>query len=810
MLSATLGVATAGATVTITGDADTNESRTFIGGESYGSIAVTSPSSISTQELQVGSSRLGVGDLTIDNATVDVLQRGDVGAVGVGRVTLRNGGRLLMAPFQSHVVGGDGYGSIDARGPGTLVDYGTSPFGFQSLSVGGWSQFGGQGLGRGELRFSDGAELRTVDADFGMGGSADVVIDGAGTNWLLRGSAAFGAAELTISDGGRVIALGQDRESSIDLGASGASTTAYLTGAGSSLWLDGVVTVGSSGSAVLRIDDGADLATQSLSIGGQRFGSSGQFSASGIVELTGFGSSITTQDLALGAAFDSLAELRLSDGASLSLQNQNAFDNGVVLGAAAGSSVLLTIDGRDTRFSAERPEMFVGSQGYGELRITGGASHTSGFTRVGNFRGRVEVSGTSSQWRVGERLEILNGELTIADGGQVSVSNGVDLSSEAVLGLDDGTLEVTGNGVANGGLIRGSGVIAARVANLKFNGRPDAVRIRVGQNEKLQVGELYNETVIEINGGELEIREGQSVDNLGEIRLIDGMLTSSGMFGQTQFRNSGRLVAAAGDSLVVGDILIGGAPEGIQVLGDSTLTIRATDVVNAHDSIVESDATLVLAGQYSSGAIGGGGTVRFESVVSYVPDDDSRFDVAFEADVEFTASSTLLETIDLSASDEPIIVSGSAILDGRLEFNFASGEEPMPLGIAERVLLEAASLVGEFDTDLEPGDMIDDRTVFRELVYRPTELAVVTETFAAGDLNTDGVISLSDYDAWVEAFGQDAWRADGNGDGTVDLADYTVWRDAYDEVLALAAVPEPGSLTLIALAASVCVRRVRR
>ncbi|QDV72218.1 Endonuclease/Exonuclease/phosphatase family protein [Planctomycetes bacterium K2D] len=80
-----------------------------------------------------------------------------------------------------------------------------------------------------------------------------------------------------------------------------------------------------------------------------------------------------------------------------------------------------------------------------------------------------------------------------------------------------------------------------------------------------------------------------------------------------------------------------------------------------------------------------------------------------------------------------------------------------------------------------------------------------------GDFNRDGFVDEADYDTWRLQFNAvSAPPADGNGDGVVNAADYTVWRDAHSASLMASALPEPCSLSLVAIALVVCPTGDRR
>jgi Dockerin type I domain len=95
----------------------------------------------------------------------------------------------------------------------------------------------------------------------------------------------------------------------------------------------------------------------------------------------------------------------------------------------------------------------------------------------------------------------------------------------------------------------------------------------------------------------------------------------------------------------------------------------------------------------------------------------------------------------------------------------------------------------------------------------------VTQSFPAGDYNSDGVVGPLDYDRWREHFGNQVntagENADGNRDLTIDAADYIIWRknvvmgsgSGSANVFETGA-PEPASLFLVVMGAT-CWFRLR-
>lgn len=72
-----------------------------------------------------------------------------------------------------------------------------------------------------------------------------------------------------------------------------------------------------------------------------------------------------------------------------------------------------------------------------------------------------------------------------------------------------------------------------------------------------------------------------------------------------------------------------------------------------------------------------------------------------------------------------------------------------------------------------------------------------------GDYNNNGTVGPEDFIVWKNTFNNNVTAgtgADGNSDGKVDSADYTVWRDHLAGSGSVAAVPEPGTISLGVLA----------
>ena len=101
------------------------------------------------------------------------------------------------------------------------------------------------------------------------------------------------------------------------------------------------------------------------------------------------------------------------------------------------------------------------------------------------------------------------------------------------------------------------------------------------------------------------------------------------------------------------------------------------------------------------------------------------------------------------------------------------------------------------------------------------QLVAVSAAGPTGDYNDNGVVDAADYVVWRNTFGQAASPsgsgADGNANGTIDAGDFDFWKTKFGNSVpgaglgAIAAVPEPGTLSLtIALISVVLCNGNRR
>jgi hypothetical protein len=106
------------------------------------------------------------------------------------------------------------------------------------------------------------------------------------------------------------------------------------------------------------------------------------------------------------------------------------------------------------------------------------------------------------------------------------------------------------------------------------------------------------------------------------------------------------------------------------------------------------------------------------------------------------------------------------------------------------------------------GDIADPGSIFGGTL----EWVSSPEWLIPGDYNLDGAVTDADYTVWADNYGTSGATidmGDANGDGAVTDSDYTVWADNYGTAEPSAGVPEPATVSLLAMLGGIGLLRRR-
>ena len=327
-------------------------------------------------------------------------------------VTIGAGGAFIDTQnFEVGItLGLSGTGGLTKLGTGTLTMTGANTYAGGTVVTGGILEVSGAGsithasgttaLSGGQLSILSGADVTNFNGFIAnvVGGTAEVLVDGAGSTWTNNGDLRVGfggTGTLTVSDGGTLSSAGGF---AIIGDASTAVGTMTVTGAGSSWTFSGTnMIVGDDGSGALTVSAGGTVTINGGSFAGTGMTGSGD----GTLTVTDALSSLTTNGIFIGL-------------------NNSAGSVSVLAGATLISETMTVPTSR---------------LGYSTIAADGAGL----------------VSGTDSLWS-SESFFQVDGSLTVADGGEVSV--GAD-------GLERVTLSPTvASGVINIGAAPSDAAVA--------------------------------------------------------------------------------------------------------------------------------------------------------------------------------------------------------------------------------------------------------------------------------------------------------------------------------------------------------------
>lgn len=720
--------------------------------------------------LLYGILRLGTGDATASGALtvtgadalvelgVDTLTSSDselqIGVEGSGNLSITDGGvvrrtnfRLGLEPTGSGVVTVSGSTSlltsistwglrVGVLGSGSVIlQDGAVADGVSFISLGeendGVDNLGINNAGSGSLLMTEGSSLtgsswlRIGDA---AGSTGTATISGAGTFISMSSFCHVGSGgdgTLTVDDGataqfGNVSVSANDR---VNENGTGAAT---ISGADTTLDVDGFLWVGRSGSGTMDITNGASVTVSNEVRAGRT--SEGD----GVITVSGPGSSLSADSFSYIGS-DGIGTVNVSDGGSYFTGTHFR------LGMEEGAEGYSQLTGQDSSIESGS-YTYIGNRGYGELEILDGATFTTGSSfRIGkeaSGSGIVTMSGNGSAINTGNLVyvgEDGDGELNMSQGATLTTTNGtirLGVSSDSTGTLimsDPGTrafsdtfiflgqqgnsstevlngaeLETSGNlTIANnsGGfsdlLISGTGSLAKSGESFRI-GRFGTAELIAEDGARIEVGAPGEE-----NAWDLSIAEPSN-------RIASAILTDAG----TEAEVFGTINVAIGGTgtLDIANGATASATEDIRIAleagADGTLTV--TDA----GSNLSTDANFLIGAELDDfeenyQATGG---VALASLSN-------------DASVSVAGDLVIRGTSTLSINQATVAVAGlldAGDLDSTLAFTL---DQPGNSGLsAEGIILDGANLEIELLANPEPGDSF--------VLIENTSTTPVTGTFS--------------------------------------------------------------------------------
>lgn len=503
--------ATGVATVTGAGSIWSNETYLYVGDRGVGTLTITEGGSVFADSVLVGD-----WNLTNHNGTL----------------VFGSGGMLEANSFY--------FSASDIHGSGTALVHGvvadldvvfdgssvtTSTVEDVSIVIDASSGEGNLGAGfngEGSLTIANGAVVSSSAGYLGCDSVSTgfALVTGAGSVWSNAGSLSVGykgTGSLVITNGGRVV-------------AETVSVSGYVDEYGS--YRNNDVSDGS-----IAFGAGGTLEADSFYFSSEDLSGSGTALVHGVVsdlDLVFDGSSVVTSRVddvsividasggegALGIGFEDSGSLLITNGAVV-----NSFRG--YIGYGSGSTGIVTVTGSGSVWSNSN-SLILGEDGASELVITnGGAVYNSDAMLCASSDGTCSatVSGHDSLWVSSDRLGLYGSDLTVFDGGTVTVGDSLDVFSGEIRLASGGRIDVAGDayissrstlefelsGTEESGLLTVGDTLTDSGMTLKLSGGEGLV---VGSEyELIQAGSITN--------------TGSALDSSSVLSVYDVTLTQS-------------------------------------------------------------------------------------------------------------------------------------------------------------------------------------------------------------------------------------------------------------------------------------------
>jgi T5SS/PEP-CTERM-associated repeat protein len=763
-------------TVNVTGTAF------FVGGSSnenggVGELIIEAGGLVQANGLSIGSGNGGASDgtgtltVTGPGSLLDADANGSevvfVGDTGAGTLNVSLGGKVEAGAMRIGNEGGSETAVVNISGPGSRVE-------LEAAMVVGNDR-------PASLSITDGAVLVSGKNDssistIGVGSNSDgaqVSVDGAGSLWDHRGSAASGTrlrigqagganadgqrSKLSVTGGGRVLAhnllvadgsINGVGELIID-GTDGVGTPSTVSASG-------FLVIGDDSLGLLTVSGGGRLETTagSLDIGGT---SNGQ----GVATVTGAGSTLhSATTLTVGRSSD--GALVVADGASVS----NVGHGIVGRDTGANSTVIIGSTTSDDSTWNNEASLYFGGDEFGS------GAPVSVFINPG---GTITVADTTKIW---------NGTVNLQGG--TLATDALEIVQLGNFEFDSGTLRFTGEGgyalnAVNLGLIFGS----------------DPRTLTPGQHLAIDNAAVITSPV-RLLGGTLSLGTTSAADmswvdfDAGTLNLTQTgfSVTAGGLLGSTLVIDEDEAVNTTGALSVQSDGLLSVARGSVSAAGavnDGTIVIA--EGTADFGTGLTNDGDLVLIDATTSGTITNNGDL---TVVN----------TAAVSGLSLNSGGKLGLSLNGPNNFDALAIAGDATLGGSLiidvsGFSLAAGDAFEILDVAGVLTgtfagLADEALVGNFGgvdlfIDYEGGDGND--------------VVLFTPGGFSADFDGDGDVDGDDLAQWEGDFGGIGSDADGDGDS--DGADWLAWQRQFgsgtsaDQVVR--AVPEPAAVVLLLL-----------
>jgi hypothetical protein len=341
----------------------------------------------------------------------------------------------------------------------------------------------------------------------------------------------------------------------------------------------------------------------------------------------------------------------------------------------------------------------------------------------------------------------------------VSISTVLTIPDNAAL-TGSGIISVDA-GITNDGLLQSTDLIVLTAAGLTNNNQVDltALSSASGSTNLAVFGPITNEVdgQILLRQGDVELNADSGIMNHGAMNI-----TFANAAVNAQVNNeAGGLISVSGAS----NALING------------------NITNASSIVLTDDSALVVLGSIMGNGVSGpggagtAGSVYIEGgVLPGLP--SNPFGVAeFDGDLNLGPAS--LTTIEIGGTtpgvDMDQITSHHFGANGTLELVLVDGYVPQPSDVYQ--VLDFVTVSGSFSSVVLDAGLAAAGADTTNLLIDGT-ITIPAECLA--DVNGDGIVSPTDFSAWINAFNNNAPECDQNGDGSCTPTDFTAWIANYN------------------------------